>query len=246
MKKIVFFVLVSMVCISCQKEASQPIEQGIYEAYQQGFSEIITVTKSSYTGNDNIVVFMTMEEQFKFPSIFDNVNIETGNPISDFYNGGRGSIRFVDIPLNNTQQYTLVVEKNGKTTLTGNFILITEYNIKKNDDQICLSLVGEGTFIRLSPKLYNLIGSLLMRTIDDESLIVTSKDKDYEKYATIQGEIQEENIILYFYEARISRGLSQVSQSNANYLDIDRLREEMDEDDVLEFVRKAIYFKKKD
>ena len=240
MKKIVFFVLVLMLCISCQKEAFQPIEQGIYEAYQQGFSEIVTVTKSSYTGDDDVVVFKTMEEQFKFPSIFNGINIETGNPISDFYNGG--SIRIVDVSPNNIQQYILTVGKNGKTILTNNYGYTTEYNIKKNDDQIWLSPVEKGTILRFSPKLHNFLGSLPMQTIDDESLIVTSKDKDYEKYATIQGEIQGENLILYFYNARISN----VSSSNINYLDIDRLREEMNEGDVLEFVRKVIYFKKKE
>lgn len=245
MKKIVIFVSLAVLYVSCQKKDSQSIEPGIYEAYQQGFSEIVTVTKASHTGNEDIVVVKSMEEGVKFPSIFDGIDIIEGKPISDLFGG---SIILVDVskqyelPL----EYTLVVETNGKSVLTiqNNSISTIEYNISRNGDQLCFSLsIKNGQIVRFSPKFLRSFGNF---PIGDESLIVTSKDKDYRKYVTLQGEIQGESIILYFYDARISNGRTYVSQSNINYLDIDRIRTEMNETDVLEFVKKAIYFKKKE
>ena len=253
MKKIVFLVFWAILCISCQKETSQTIESGIYEAYQQGFSEIITVTKSSYSGKEDVVVFKSMEENFEFPpvsSIFDDlgVNFQRGMSFGNIYAN--------DVVRDNQRlpiEYTLTVEDNGKTTFAIKYpymitiLTPTEgYNIRKNGNQIKLSPVEDVTIIRFSPKFRQLSSGIPpIFSIDDEPLIVTSKDKDYDKYTTIQGEIQGENIILYFYDARIKRGSSHLSQTDINYLDIDRIRKEMNNDDVLEFVRKAIYLKKK-
>ena len=241
MKRIVFFLSLVILCVTCQKEVSQPaVEPGIYEACQQGFSEIITVTKSSSTGRDDIVIFKSMEERFKFPSVFDGINFEEGRPMFDFYGN---SIIFVgaskyQLPL----EYVLTVGENGKTTLViqNNYVSTIEYIISEKQSQIWLSAIEKDRVIRFSPKLLQ-----SNFPIDDVSLIVLSNDRDYKNYSTIQGEIQGETIILYLYDARISRGSSTVSSFDTNYIDIERIRDEMEQDDILEFVKKAIYFKKK-
>jgi len=239
MKRIIFFVFLVITTISCKKEVSQSVELGTYEAYQQGFSEMITVTKLSYTGSDDIVEFKNMDEEFKFPNpICDKFGCIEGKP----YGLIRGRVALVDdIPCYIPLRYILTIEKNGKATFEANYKTAIVYNIARKENQILLSNTTKGQIVRFSPKLFLLNNTI---SLTDESLVVSSNDKDYEKYTTIQGEIKEETIILYFYDAQIKRNSSRVSSYDSNYLDIDRIRTEMEQDDVLEFVKKAIYLKK--
>ena len=262
MRRINFFISLSIITISCQKEVIPPVEPGVYEAYQQGFSEMITVTKSSYTGSDEIVAFKGMDERFKFPNFLDKLGytVVEGSPIHSFYGHQPrpGGIRFVDVSEENEAlEYILTVGENGKATFKSNYYDNTDrmnlfkiekvYNITRKGDRISLSSTIKGEIIRFSPKFFQLsigAGGVPPHAYD-ESLIVTSKDKDYGKYTTIQGKIEEETIILYFYDAQISGSSSSMSSYDINYLDMNRIREEMEQDEVLEFVRKAIYFRKK-
>jgi len=255
MKKTLLFVSLAIITVSCQKEAVSPVEPSVYEACQQGFSETVTVTKSSCTGSDAIVTYKSMDEQFKFPTIVDE--LKTGKPIGSYYGyrmDGLISSDDVDesyfgekydrmesgfnIPDESepSAEYILNVGENGNATFTSKY-METEYHITRNGNQIRLSPTTKDPIVRFSSKL---ISSSL--SAFDESLVITNRDKDYAKYSTIQGEIEGETVILYFYDAQITRGSSFVSSSDMNYLDIDRIREEMGQDEVLEFVKKAICF----
>jgi len=223
MKRIIFFVFLAVVVISCKKEGFLPIEPGIYEAYQQGVSEIVTVTKSSYTGSDAIVEFKGMDERFKFPTIFDK-NIKTGKPIGSYFGFQSDDVSQKNGPL----EYILTVGENGKATFKSDYRIATAYNISRKGSQLLLSSTVKGSIVRLSP--------------EGGFAVVSSNDKDYGKYTAIRGEIEGETIILYFYDAQIN---GRLSSHDDNYLDIDGIRTAMDQDGVLEFIRKAIYLKKR-
>ena len=240
MKGFLLVVLVTLGFVSCKKNSTPNAEVGIYKAYQQGFSDISTITKSSVVICNEIVTYKDMDEESGLLlSSLGGKNM--GRPVSYFYGykfegeeGNLSSIRFVDIVAPEKPIYisTLQIENNGIATLskTNDYLGFEpiEYRIRRSENRIFLALAKKGPIIRFTVKPFSEW---------DESVILKVGDKDYEKYSTIQGGILDNGtIVLYLYETAVG--------IDTYYIDIPLIQRELQEGAELKFVKKAIYLKK--
>ena len=216
----IIFLLISILFLcSCSKkdEIELIIDSGVYKSYKQELSPINAITKNG---------------------IVDGSEIEfiVGIPLGSFY-GSNIDFFNMDPPVDPLREPTILIDsiaiEKGNIVY---FIYTSDYIfeslpkiVSKKGDNIFIKPQDNADVLKFSPR--------------NRVVLVTDKN-EAEQYLTMKGKIHEAGFMLTTYTIYVKNSHFYSGTNNSNYLDLDYLRSELQDNDTLIYVKKDTYFRK--
>jgi len=222
-KEIVSFLVFSILLCACAEKEENPLnyEMGVYKPYKQEISPIYAMDKSGVVDGSQINLSLNSNQD-----PLGEPPIGAGKIIIVYMDPNQDPLRDPTIAVD-----SIILEKGRKAYVYGSyFFLDSPMKIYVKGDSLFIKPQNKGSAAKFSPR------SRMFALVTDS--------EEAEHYATMKGKFSELGFILTSYNIFVKTSGDIRGTIDANYLDIDYLKGELQDNETLIYVKKDTYFKK--